>query len=257
MPPVPSLAQSHVPAPRPVQPPVEPSASSSAQSPGKPAGKFAVCVVIPVYNHEHAIGSVVNALLAQGLPVILVDDGCSPVCARELERLSGLPEVTLLRHETNRGKGAAVITGFRAAASLGYTHVIQVDADGQHTLSDASRFVEAAREQPDAVICGRPVFDESIPKARYYGRLSHPRHGVGLQTLSFDIIDSMCGFVCIRSRPRSTWSITSTSVRAWISIRKSWCACIGGRCRCAGWTRASRIPSTACRTSECSWTTSA
>lgn len=193
MPPVPSLAQSHVPAPRPVQPPVEPSASSSAQSPGKPAGKFAVCVVIPVYNHEHAIGSVVNALLAQGLPVILVDDGCSPVCARELERLSGLPEVTLLRHETNRGKGAAVITGFRAAASLGYTHVIQVDADGQHTLSDASRFVEAAREQPDAVICGRPVFDESIPKARYYGRyLTHVM--VWLQTLSFDIIDSMCGF---------------------------------------------------------------
>jgi glycosyltransferase involved in cell wall biosynthesis len=155
--------------------------------------KFAVCVVVPVYNHEHAIGTVVSALRAQGLPVILVDDGCSPSCAQELDRLSALPDVTLLRHETNRGKGAAVITGFRGAANLGFTHAIQVDADGQHTLSDTRRFVEAAREAPDAVICGRPVFDASIPKARYYGR--YLTHGmVWLQTLSFDIVDSMCGF---------------------------------------------------------------
>lgn len=157
------------------------------------AGKFAVCVVIPVYNHEHAIGTVVSSIRAQGLPVVLVDDGCSPACAQELQRLSALPEVTLLVHETNRGKGAAVITGFHAAAKLGFTHAIQVDADGQHTLTDARRFVEAARETPDAVICGRPVFDASIPKSRYYGRyLTHAM--VWLETLSFDIVDSMCGF---------------------------------------------------------------
>lgn len=157
------------------------------------AGKFAVCVVIPVYNHEHAIGTVVAGLRAQGLPVLLVDDGCSPACAEELQRLSALPEVTLRRHTTNRGKGAAVFTGFHAAAELGFTHAIQVDADGQHTLGDARRFVEAAREAPDAVICGRPVFDASIPKARYYGR--YLTHGmVWLETLSFEIRDSMCGF---------------------------------------------------------------
>jgi len=157
------------------------------------AAGFSVCVVIPVYNHEHAIGTVVSSVRAQGLPVVLVDDGCSPACARELDRLSQLPEVTLIRHERNRGKGVAVINGFRAAARLGFTHAIQVDADGQHTLADARRFVEAAREAPDAVICGRPIFDASIPKARYYGR--YLTHGmVWLQTLSFDIVDSMCGF---------------------------------------------------------------
>jgi glycosyltransferase involved in cell wall biosynthesis len=146
----------------------------------KIAAVFSVCVVIPVYNHEHAIGTVVSSIRAQGLPVLLVDDGCSPACAQELQRLSELP-------------GVAVITGFRAAGKLGFTHAIQVDADGQHTLSDARRFVEAAREFPDAVICGRPVFDASIPKARYYGR--YLTHGmVWLQTLSFDIVDSMCGF---------------------------------------------------------------
>jgi glycosyltransferase involved in cell wall biosynthesis len=174
-------------------PPENVALQVAAMGASRPASEFSVCVVIPVYNHEHAIGAVVNAMRAQELPVILVDDGCSPACAEELQRLSALPEVTLLRHETNRGKGAAVITGFRGAARLGFTHAIQVDADGQHTLSDASRFVEVAREHPDAVICGRPIFDDSIPKVRFYGRyLTHAM--VWLETLSFDIIDSMCGF---------------------------------------------------------------
>lgn len=154
---------------------------------------FSVCVVIPVYDHEHAIGAVVSSMLGQGLPVLLVDDGCSDACRRELERLSEHPDVALLRHERNRGKGAAVITGFKAARERGYTHAVQIDADGQHTLGDVRRFVEEARAHPDSVICGRPVFDASIPKVRYYGRyLTHAL--VWLETLSFEIVDSMCGF---------------------------------------------------------------
>jgi glycosyltransferase involved in cell wall biosynthesis len=154
---------------------------------------FSACVVIPVYDHEHAIGAVVDSVLAQGLPVLLVDDGSTEQCRRELERLSAAPDVALLRHERNRGKGAAVMTGFKAARERGYTHAVQIDADGQHTLSDVRRFVEEARAHPDSVICGRPMFDASIPKARYYGRyLTHAL--VWLETLSFEIIDSMCGF---------------------------------------------------------------
>ena len=42
---------------------------------------FAPCVVIPVYNHEHAIGAVVGAVRAQGVPLLLVDDGCNRACA--------------------------------------------------------------------------------------------------------------------------------------------------------------------------------
>jgi glycosyltransferase involved in cell wall biosynthesis len=154
---------------------------------------FALCVVIPVYNHEHAIGAVVRSMLEQGLPVLLVDDGCSEACARELQRLSELTDVTLLRHERNRGKGAAVCTGLRAAHERGFTHAVQIDADGQHALDDVRRFVDEARAYPGHVICGHPIFDASIPKSRYYGR--YLTHGmVWLQTLSFDIIDSMCGF---------------------------------------------------------------
>jgi glycosyltransferase involved in cell wall biosynthesis len=154
---------------------------------------FAPCVVIPVYNHEHAIGAVVGAIREQGVPMVLVDDGSGQACAEVLQRLSAAPEVTLVRHEINRGKGAAVVTGLRTASKGGYTHVVQIDADGQHTVTDVTRFVAEARQHPDAVICGQPVFDASIPRSRYYGRyLTHSL--VWLETLSFELIDSMCGF---------------------------------------------------------------
>lgn len=160
-------------------------------SAGSPA--FAPCVVIPVYNHEGAIASVVQSVRACLVHVFLVDDGSNEQCAAELQRLAKLPEVTLIRHAENQGKGAAVCTAMRAALSAGYTHALQVDADGQHTLTDVPQFIEAARSSPRAVICGYPVFDASIPKVRFYGRyLTHAL--VWLQTLSFEIKDSMCGF---------------------------------------------------------------
>jgi glycosyltransferase involved in cell wall biosynthesis len=154
---------------------------------------FNPCVVIPVYNHEHAIGIVVERIRTQNVAIVLVDDGSDAQCAAELDRLSTLDNVSLLRHEQNRGKGAAVCWGLRHAFEQGFTHAIQVDADGQHTLSDVSRFIEEARVRPKHVICGHPIFDASIPKSRYYGRyLTHAL--VWVETLSFDIIDSMCGF---------------------------------------------------------------
>jgi hypothetical protein len=84
------------------------------------------------------------------------------------------------------------MTGARAAFARGYSHALQVDADGQHTLADAARFIDAARALPCHLICGRPLFDDSIPAVRFYGRyLTHAL--VWLETLSFDIPDSMCG----------------------------------------------------------------
>jgi len=154
---------------------------------------FAPCVVIPVYNHEGAIATVVQSVLAHLIHVFLVDDGSDQACALELQRLGLLPEVTLIQHPRNQGKGAAVCTAMRAALAAGYTHALQVDADGQHTLTDVPHFIEAAKAAPQAVICGYPIFDASIPKARFYGRyLTHAL--VWLQTLSFEIKDSMCGF---------------------------------------------------------------
>lgn len=155
---------------------------------------FKPCVLIPVYNHEHAVGAVVQAVLATGLPCLLVDDGSSAACAQVLDRLAASSaQVTLVRHEVNRGKGDAVITGIRHAAQAGYTHALQIDADGQHCVADIPRFVEHAAVRPDALIVGYPQYDESVPAIRLYGRyLTHV--WVWINTLSLQIKDSMCGF---------------------------------------------------------------
>jgi len=152
------------------------------------------CAVIPVYNHEHAIARVLGAVRGAQLPCILVDDGSSPECARVLDALASADrEVHLERLPHNSGKGAAVSAGLRAAKAAGFTHALQIDADGQHALGDIPRFMAAAQRHPEAIICGRPVFDESMPASRRYGRwLTHVL--VWVWTLSFSIRDSMCGF---------------------------------------------------------------
>jgi glycosyltransferase involved in cell wall biosynthesis len=151
--------------------------------------------MIPVYNHEHAVGAVVRQVVALDLPCILVDDGSSPACAAVLDALAAQfpQQVDLLRHQQNQGKGAAVLTGFAHAAQKGYSHLLQVDADGQHCIADIPRFFEIAARHPDAVIAGHPVYDESVPALRLYARyLTHV--WVWINTLSFAIRDSMCGF---------------------------------------------------------------
>jgi glycosyltransferase involved in cell wall biosynthesis len=154
---------------------------------------FKPCAVVPVYNHETAITTVVDALLASHLPCILVDDASSPACARVLDQLTLRDNVHLIRLAANQGKGGAVMTGFREASRLGFSHALQVDADGQHDLQDVRRFVELSRTHPEAVICGYPLYDDSVPKGRLYARyLTHVM--VWINTLSLQIRDSMCGY---------------------------------------------------------------
>ena len=152
-------------------------------------------VIIPVYDHEHAIGAMVDGVLATGMPCLLVDDGSRPSCAAVLDALATAhaPAVSLLRLPQNQGKGGAMLAGFAHAHSLGYSHVLQIDADGQHDPRDIPRFEALSLAHPQAIICGIPVYDESVPKARLYGRyMTHV--WVWINTLSLAITDSMCGF---------------------------------------------------------------
>ncbi|WP_296247761.1 glycosyltransferase family 2 protein [Pseudomonas sp. UBA4194] len=151
------------------------------------------CAVIPVYNHEAAVPAVVAELLKAGLPCVLVDDASSPACATVLEQLARQPEVWRVRLDRNQGKGGAVMAGLREASRLGFSHALQVDADGQHDLQDVKLFVQASRQQPEALICGYPQYDASVPKGRLYARyLTHV--WVWINSLSLRIPDSMCGF---------------------------------------------------------------
>jgi glycosyltransferase involved in cell wall biosynthesis len=158
------------------------------------------CAVIPVYNHETAITTVVDALLDQGLPCILVDDASRQSCARVLDLLAERDNVQLVRLTANQGKGGAVMTGLREAARLGFSHALQVDADGQHDLQDVRRFLDESRAHPQALICGYPLYDASVPKGRLYARyLTHVM--VWINSLSLQIRDSMCGFRVYPLRP--------------------------------------------------------
>lgn len=157
------------------------------------AGVFAPVVVIPVYDHEQAIGKVVEGVVAAGLPCLLLDDGSRPSCAAVLRELARQPGIELLRLDVNQGKGGAMLAGFADAARRGYSHVLQIDADGQHDTADLPRFIALARAHPQAVVCGIPRYDASVPKARLYGRyLTHV--WVWINTLSLHLRDSMCGF---------------------------------------------------------------
>jgi glycosyltransferase involved in cell wall biosynthesis len=154
------------------------------------------CLLIPIYNHGAAIGDVVASLESLGLPCLVINDGSNAATRRELDHLEekyGWLEVEHLAR--NGGRGVALRVGYRLALQRGMTHVLQLDADGQHDAADAPRMLQAAQERPDAVILGTPIFDDTAPLARLYGRkLSQGL--VWLETLSFEIQDPLCGFRC-------------------------------------------------------------
>jgi predicted LPLAT superfamily acyltransferase len=155
---------------------------------------FRPCAVVPCYNHGAAVGAVVQRLLAHGLDTLIVDDGSAPDTAEVLRGIAAADaRVRLSRLPRNAGKGAAVVHGFRQARALGFTHALQLDADGQHALDDVPRFLAEARARPDALVCGQALFDASAPLARRYGRaITH--FWVWVETRSRVIADSMCGF---------------------------------------------------------------
>jgi len=155
---------------------------------------FQACAVIPVYNHHRRLGAVVNALRSEGLACILVDDGSDAETKGVLADLArNDAQLELLTLPVNRGKGAAVLAGLERALQRGYSHALQVDADGQHEIDDAAAMLKLAGEHQEALISGLPQYDASVPKARYYGRyLTHV--WVWIETLSLQLKDSMCGF---------------------------------------------------------------
>lgn len=156
---------------------------------------FRPAILIPVYNHEEAIKQTLLGVLNYEYPILLVDDGSDSACRNALVLLANKypDQISLIRLKTNGGKGAAVKAGFRRLYDMGYSHALQVDADGQHDLSDLPRFIKAGEEDMDALISGCPKYDASMPKGRYYSRyLTHV--WVWINTLSLEIKDSMCGF---------------------------------------------------------------
>jgi predicted LPLAT superfamily acyltransferase len=151
------------------------------------------CAIVPSYNHSRAVGDVVARLRGFGLPVFVIDDGSEPEAAAALAALHDQPNgVRVTRLPVNGGKGRAVCEGFRLARDAGFTHAVQVDADGQHDLAVVPRMLDIALRHPDALVSGHALFDQSAPLGRKIGRwITHL--WVFAETLSFKVTDSMCG----------------------------------------------------------------
>lgn len=150
------------------------------------------CVLIPVYNHAAAIERTCEGARRLGVPLLLVDDGSDRECAAALDALAREQDVTLVRLPANRGKGAAVKAGLREAARLGFTHALQVDADGQHEAADLPPFLADLDAATEELRIGYPRFDASVPRHRFYAR--YATHVlVWLDTLSLELRDTMCG----------------------------------------------------------------
>jgi glycosyltransferase involved in cell wall biosynthesis len=153
-----------------------------------------LCAIIPSYRHAAKLPEISASLRTHGLSVLIVDDGNDGPIRGAIKALHAPGQgIEVMRLDVNGGKGAAMQAGFKAALERGFTHALQIDADGQHDLSNVAGFIAAAEQHPDALICGRALYDESVPKGRQYGRyITH--FWVWVETCSFDIADSMCGF---------------------------------------------------------------
>jgi len=134
-------------------------------------GRFAV--IIPVYNHEQRVADVIRGALKLGFPVIAVDDGSTDATT---ERIQGMAGVSVIRHETNRGKGAALKSGFAAAAAVA-DWAITIDADGQHDPDNARTLIAAIPEGALAaerrpIIIGRRenMVGDDVPWTSRFGR---------------------------------------------------------------------------------------
>lgn len=153
-----------------------------------------IALLVPHYNHLPLFTSFLPKLASVGLPIIVIDD-CSDDA--ELEQLESLcrnyEQVTLIRHHVNRGKGSAFRSGVHHAQQRGFSHVVQVDADGQHNLEDLPTLLAKSQEHPRAIISGAPFFESDAPKARVYGR-KVTDFWVAIETLSLQLKDSLCGY---------------------------------------------------------------
>lgn len=153
-----------------------------------------LCAVIPSYRHAAALPALTAALCAACETVFIVDDGNDEPVRSAIAALHA-PErsIEVIRLDQNGGKGVAMTHGFRAAIARGFDHALQIDADGQHDVADLDKFVSAMHAHPKALICGQATYDESAPRSRKFGRyITH--FWVWVETLSFDIADSMCGY---------------------------------------------------------------
>ena len=129
-------------------------------------GRFAV--VIPAYNHEQWIVGVITKSLKLSIPVFVVDDGSTDTT---YAKISNNKDIYLLHHSENRGKGAAILTGFAEASKIA-DWAITIDADGQHNPEDALKMIQSIPENERPIVVGmrEGMVGKDVPWTSRFGR---------------------------------------------------------------------------------------
>ena len=152
---------------------------------------FKPVLLVPIYNHLAQCRNFAVHLCESGVPVLVVDDGSNDT--DELELFCRENDFLYFRHEKNFGKGSAIKSGLLRAREHGFTHALQIDADGQHEPADIPKFLAEARAFPESLVNGVPVYDADAPRSRTQGR-KITNFWVALETRPRAIGDAMCGF---------------------------------------------------------------
>jgi|UniRef100_UPI0040472A38 glycosyltransferase involved in cell wall biosynthesis len=167
-------------------------------------------VLIPSYNTGPILIETVKAALSEWKPVWVVIDGSNDGSEVAIQTLAeNEPDLRVIVHATNQGKGAAVATGVRAALLAGFTHVLTLDSDGQHPIDHIKPFMARSKSSPQSAVLGKPVFGPEVPLERLYGR----KLSIGLaaiEILGRGIDDSLFGF---RVYPAAALASTLHSTR--------------------------------------------
>ncbi len=126
-----------------------------------------ILVVIPLYNHADTIRDVISRCRAIHKHVLVIDDGSTDLKENTFQGF----DITHIRHEQNRGKGAAIMTAAKKASAMGMTHIITIDADLQHIPEEIQLFIEAIHEDPTGLFVGKRDFTSAqVPDSSNFGR---------------------------------------------------------------------------------------
>jgi glycosyltransferase involved in cell wall biosynthesis len=129
----------------------------------EPGGPFSPVALVPAYQAAETVGGVVRGLLRHVSRVLLVDDGSTDGTSRRAEEAGA----QVLRLSENSGKGSAIRAGLERVLASDATHVVFLDADGQHDPDDVPALLGAARHGDDFVIGSRMARPEETPAVRY------------------------------------------------------------------------------------------
>lgn len=162
-------------------------------------------VVIPAYQPSEILIHLATDVLAVGYGVVVVDDGSSPDKQWIFKKLETMPDVVVLHHPENIGKGAALKTAFRYIRELRdpTTYIVTMDADGQHLPDDMEQTIMTARLHPGSLVLGVRDFDKDIPLRsklgnkitrivfRLISRTKVTDTQTGLRAFGFSLLDYM------------------------------------------------------------------